>query len=100
MALAVALAMAGVNLARVGINRVFLGINTLEWKLLKPLGAAIPAALGLWGLLTLLKLSPLFQLLLGLPLLLGVYFGTLLLLGLEEEDRAQLERILARLKVG
>ncbi len=98
MALAVALALAGVNAARVAVNRAELDLDTVEVKLLKPLAATLPAGAAVWALERYLAPDPLPAVALGLPLLLAAYFGAYRLLGLEEEDRAQLRRVKARFR--
>ena len=72
----------------------------LEPRLLQPLAAAAPAAGLVWALERVVAPSPLLAVLLGLPLLLATYAGAFLLLGLEPEDRAQVERLKRRLGVG
>lgn len=97
MALAVALALTVVNVARVTVNRVELGIDTLEARLLKPLAAALPAAGALWVLQRVVDPSPAWTVAVGILLLLGVYAASVVALGLEEEDRAQLRNVARKL---
>jgi len=98
MALAVALSLTVVNAARVGVNRLHLGLDTLEAKLVKPLVAAVPALAAGWGVNALLGPFPPWTLVAGIPTLLVVYLGGLLLLGLDPQDRAQLRRLRDRIR--
>lgn len=100
VALAVALALAAVNAGRLAVAGWRLDMNVLEGSLLKPLAAALPAAALVWALERFLDPSPLVAVLTGLPLLLASYFGALFLVGLEPEDRAQVERLKRKVGLG
>lgn len=96
-ALAVAAAYALVNAGRVAANRWLFDIWTLNAAILKPVVAALPAAAVVLALERLVAPGSVAVVAVGLPLLVVAYLGTLRLLGLEPEDRAQLRR--ARRKV-
>ncbi len=98
MAMAVVLALAGVNLARVGVNRTQLGVDMVEMSLLKPVAAALPAAAAVWALGEGLSPSSPLTVLIGLPALLLIYAGGLVLVGLEPDDREQLQKVWKRLR--
>lgn len=96
MAMAVALALGVVNAARVAVNRWQLELVTVEWRLVKPLMAAVPAGAAVWALERFVAPGPLTAVLMGLPLLLALYGAAVVALGLEDEDREQLRRVRAR----
>ncbi|MDT8436187.1 MAG: oligosaccharide flippase family protein [Gemmatimonadota bacterium] len=95
---AVALTALVTNAARVETSRRLLGLRILDVSLLKPLAAAVPAAAAVW------VVRPLVPRLLGLDIVAGavtiliVYLAALRLLGLEPEDRAQMERVRGALR--
>lgn len=95
-ALAVLLTVTAVNLARVATSRWMFGLSVVEANLLKPLAAAGSALTVALTVRWLLSGVAYVGGLIFLPLLLGVYLGTLWLLKLEPEDEAQLGRVLAR----
>jgi len=92
-ALAVLFTVALVNGARIAANRWTFDLAVIDLKILKPVAAAIPAALAMVGVQALVT-EPFLRVLLGVPTLLLVYFGALALLGLEPEDQAQVRRIM------
>lgn len=95
-AAAVLLTYAVANALRVGANRWLLGIHTVAARLLKPLAAAVPAVAVLLAVERLTAGLPPADVLLGIPLLVTTYVGALRLLGIEEEDRRLLARLLGR----
>lgn len=96
-ALSILLTMAVVNGARVAANRRVFGLDMVRASFLKPLLAALPPAGLLWALGAVAPLPGWAGLAVGAPLLLAGYLVTLWALGLEPEDREQLERLRARL---
>lgn len=100
VALAVALALVVVNAGRLAVAGWALDMNILEVRLLRPLAAALPAGALVWALERFLAPPPLVAVLVGLPLLLVTYFAGLMLVGLEPEGRAQVERLKRRIGLG
>ena len=92
-ALAVAITYLTINLLRIAINRGLFNLMPVKLNVLKPLVAAIPAFLVVFGLRHLLAGVPAAGAILGIPVLIATYAGSLYLLGLEPEDRMQLQRI-------
>lgn len=97
-ALAVLITVSVVNGARVAATRWTFDVEMVNWTILKPVAAAIPAGAALLGVQALLPESPVLVLVLGVPVLLAAYGVALHLLGLEPEDRAQVRRVLARVR--
>lgn len=97
-ALAVLITVAVVNGARVVASRMAFDLEMVNWTLLKPVAAAVPAGAALLGLQALLPDSPLLLLVAGVPALIATYGLALRLLGLEPEDRAQVQRLLDRVR--
>jgi O-antigen/teichoic acid export membrane protein len=81
-----------VNAARVYLNRRLFGMATVTASFLKPLVAAIPAAGVVLALQLLSAPVPVLGVVLGIPAVAGTYLASLYVLGMEPEDRAQLER--------
>ncbi len=95
---AVALTAATVNAARVGITRRMFGLATLHPSLLKPLIAAVPAAAGVWLVRATVPATGGLDLIVSIPVLVTLYLATLRALGLESEDRVQLDRLVAAVR--
>jgi len=98
VALAVLLTVIVVNVSRIAASRWMFGLSVVEANLVKPLTAAASTLAIVWTLRSLVGGPPAVGYLLGLPLLLGAFFGMLWLLKLEREDQAQLSRILTRFR--
>jgi len=96
--LAVAITAFIVNAARVAANRRLFGLSTLHPTLAKPLLAALPAVLVVWLVRWAVPDVGGLDAIVGLLALITTYFYALRLLGLEPEDRAQIERLRAALK--
>jgi len=96
-ALAVLLTLALVNGSRVTANRALFGLNMLRWSFLKPILATLPPGAGVLLLRGVFPESGWVGAAVGLTILVGGYLSTLVLLGLEEEDRAQIRRLRAAL---
>lgn len=93
--MAVLLTAIAINAARVVVNKRAFGLVTIDACLLKPIGAAIPAGTVLWVVERLVPGTGWLDLIVGVPALVATYLIGLVALGLEPEDRTQLERIRA-----
>ncbi|RMH20636.1 MAG: hypothetical protein D6701_03610 [Gemmatimonadetes bacterium] len=99
-AAAVLLAVLAVNAARIAASRAVLAMKVVGADVAKPLIAAGAAAGAGFTAHWLLTPVPWAARLAALPLVCGVYFGTLWMLGLEPEDRAQVARMTAKFSRG
>ena len=97
-ALAVLITYVLVNAGRIGVNRWLFHIVTVKRSILKPVIAALPAAGAVLAVQSLTTHAPLVGSVLGIPVLVASYLGALYLLGLEPEDRMQLQRLLRRIR--
>lgn len=95
---AVLLTAAAANAARVEVNLRLFGLPTLDGSLAKPLIAAIPAAAAVWAVRGLVTGFAGANAIVAAPILVAVYLAGLALLGLEPEDRAQLDRVRSALR--
>jgi O-antigen/teichoic acid export membrane protein len=82
-----------VNLARILLNYRLFDLVTVTPKLWKPLAAAIPSIAAVVALQQLFALAFPLDMIVTVPVLASAYLGTLYLLGLEAEDRAQLQHV-------
>lgn len=96
-ALSILVTMALVNGARVTAARRMFGLTMVRASFLKPLAAAVPPAGLVVALRLFLPVPELVFLGVGVPVLLAGYLATLYALGLEPEDRDQLQRLRARI---
>lgn len=97
-AMAVLVTAVVVNGARIVASSEMFDLTVVRANLLKPIGAAVAAAGVGWSMQQGVGGAPVVGHLIGLPLILGTYLGTLHLLGFEPEDKAQIGRLLARLR--
>ncbi len=98
VALAAILTVTVVNMARIHLNRRLFGLVTVAPSLVKPLLAAIPAAGAVFAVQWLTSGVPALGVVLGIPVMIVTYVAGLYVLGLEREDRDQIERVRAVLR--
>jgi O-antigen/teichoic acid export membrane protein len=94
-AVATILTVTVVNAARIYLNRRLFGLTTVAPSILKPLVALVPALGVVLALQRLTAGVPALGIVLGIPALAVTYLGALYVLGLEPEDREQLDRVRA-----
>jgi len=94
-ALAMLLTVAISNVARIGMSRWALGLGVVDLRIVKPVLASVPPVLLLAGGREILP-EGVVGVLVGVPVLLLTYVGTLVLLGLEPEDQQQIRGILRK----
>lgn len=98
-AVASAAARAAVNLFRLGQVFVLYRLLPYNWSFLKPVMAGLAALATGWIMRTwVLTQENLLSAAINVAVLVAVYAGAIVLLGLDEEDRAVLSRIGGRLK--
>ncbi len=95
-ALSVVMTYAIVNAGRIALNRRLFGITPLRLSLLKPLLAALPAAAATFFILKQAADMPVAGALVSVPILIGGYVAVLYRLGLEPEERLQLQKLVRR----
>lgn len=96
VAISVAATFLVVNAMRIVINRRLFGIRSVNFGVLKPVLAGIPPAATIAALLALFPGQAIWQIVIGVPLAVLGYFGTLYALGLEPEETTWLQRALRR----
>jgi len=96
-ALAVLVTVTAVNAVRIVAGVRLLGVRTADLRIVKPVLATLPAMGAVWWMERLVQL-PLARLALGVPLLVVLYMGALVLMGLEPEDQAQIRRVVRRFR--
>lgn len=97
-ALAVLVAVAAVNVARILGSYWTFGLTVVDSSYLKPVAAAVVAAGVVWAFRWLVSGVPAVEISGTVVVLLASFFSALYLLGLEEEDRAQVARVLGKLR--